>query len=696
MSDLRASPLARFGMLAALGYGLVVLAIWLIAPLLLPAGPLLLTRPLSAVIITVLAAIALRGEGAAPTGTTRVAASAVLAASLTSAAFDVVADGGSRGSPAGPWAPYLGDSRLWVSAWAALPAACIAAALLLARTRPRPAAALQALAITLAYASIVAWSAGAAVASGLPDGVRSFPGTQLALLVVAASSGRLAALPLFVVDDAPDTRTARRWEALLVGAAVLPVVVTALATVAARSPLGIAEGNAVVGLAMAVSLVTTVGLYIRADRRARELERDVVERAQARALHDPLTGLANRTLALEALSLAMARSRRADRAVTALFCDLDGLKRVNDTFGHAVGDALIHAVADRLVGAVREEDTVARIGGDEFLVVSERLVDTAERTALADRVLTAVAEPLRIDGLALRPAVSIGVAVAEPGEDPLEVIGNADAAMYRAKTGGRSRWEIFDPRMRTEAREQARIAGQLRDAVLRHEIVVHLQPIVRLSDRRVVAAEALARWRHPERGVLEPDGWLEVAAGASHLVAIGRLVIATACSWIAEAGDGIDYVSVNLSARELARSDLASFCADQARLHGIEPCRLAFEVRESTLLASGTNGRAQLERLVADRWRLFIDGFGAGPDSLGAWCDLPVSGIKLDRTVTEAVEDPSATRITAAGAGLAAGLRIIGVAAGIETDEQAMQVSRLGWEFGQGFLFGRPAPTLTA
>lgn len=675
-------------LVAVLAYALAVLLGWLVAPLVLPPAPLPLTRPLSAALLAALAAVALRDHGAATRRGSQVTALAVVAVAVASAITDIVGVSTLVVSYGNPWQPYLGDSRLWASIWSAIPLALAGGSLLVARSRPRIASAMSSAGVFVAYVSVLSWSAGSTLGMTLRDGVGDLPGTQIATIAVCIAASRHAGLPRAIVRDAPDARTARRWDALLFGALVLPVVLTLGSNAAARSPLGLGEGSALIGVIIAGSLLAAVAFYVRADRQAREHERYAMEQAEHQALHDHLTGLANRTLALEVLGRALARTRRSEGAVTVLFCDLDGLKRVNDAFGHAVGDVLIRSVAERLRHAVREEDTVARLGGDEFLVISERLNDDHERAMFAERVLAAVAEPLSVDGLALKPGISVGIATARHGERPLDVIQNADVAMYRAKADGRGRWVVFDPRMRAEHAERMRIEAQLRHAFQEGRIVAWFQPIVRLQDRVVVGAEALVRWEDSRRGTKAPAGWLDIAEHSGLLPQVGRSVITSACAQLA--GSTLGFVSVNLGARELARADLSDWCLKEVARWGIEPRRLAFEVSEASLAQAGPHGRDQLERLVGEGFRLILGGFGSGPDTLATWRDLPVTGIKLDRAIGSTVHETGAARIAAVGAGIAAGLHITGIAEGIEDEEQVNRLQQLGWQFGQGYLLGRP------
>lgn len=686
----RAGGGARIAVWVVLLYALLTLATWMLAPWVFPPNLLPLTRPLSAVLLVVVSGILLLGGGRLTRGTHRFAIAAVLAVSSWSVAIDFFAHPSGRREWSGTWAPYLGDGWPWISGWTGMAIALLCIALLVGLTHIRTGAVLTLASAVVAYGYIVGWVAGANDLSGFGN-VQTFPLTQIAVIVLCSAAVRLGYLPQLTLIDG--TTTNRRWNLLILGSVIVPLIVVALLNLVLQLPmLSVQTGNAIVGFALAGVLFMGTWRYIETDRLTRLREHEALEEAEHHALHDPLTNLANRTLAMEALSLALARSRRSGGSVTVLFCDLDGLKRVNDLFGHASGDMLIATVAQRLQSAVRDEDVVARLGGDEFLVITERLETAVERIAFAERVLASVADSVRIDSTTLHPGISVGVAVAGDDEHPIEVIRNADAAMYQAKANGRGRWEVFDPRMREELIRRQKLADEMGVALMGREIDMYLQPIVRLQDRTTVAVEALARWRHPMHGLLDTRTWLTAAEDSSNLVPIGRFIIASACRWLAADGAAMAFVSINVSPRELAQNDFADFCMTQVQQTGISPSQLAFEVADDAIESGGAAARAQIHALANAHFRIFVDCFGTGRDSLSTWRDFPVAGVKLDRQVAHMLHTDAGIRAAAAGSGLAAGLRIVGVAGGIETQEQEQEFRRLGWEFGQGFLFARPAP----
>jgi diguanylate cyclase (GGDEF)-like protein/PAS domain S-box-containing protein len=422
------------------------------------------------------------------------------------------------------------------------------------------------------------------------------------------------------------------------------------------------------------------------------------------ALHDPLTGLPNRTLLVDRIAHALTRASRRIVSVATLFCDIDGFKNVNDSYGHTVGDAVLQTVARRLGAAVRPEDTVARMGGDEFVVLCEDMVDETQAFAMASRVLDSIQQPIDVEDRLVTVSASVGVAFASSG-DPAELLRNADAAMYLAKERGRNRAELFNERLRQVAADRIRLIADLRHSVPRGELRVHYQPIFRLEGEQLLGVEALVRWEHPTRGLLPPDEFIPAAESASLIGEIGSEVLKTACrqaaAW-AKAGPGRTplHMAVNVSARQLAQgSDLVALVADALEDAQIDPAGLVLEVTESAIMDDAEATLTILTELKRLGVRLAIDDFGTGYSSLVYLKRFPVDQLKVDRAFVSGLgsnSDDSA--IVASVVSLARAVGINAVAEGVETREQLSALQRLECSFGQGYLWSpaRPAAELDA
>ncbi|MEY2448631.1 MAG: hypothetical protein QOH79_2107 [Acidimicrobiaceae bacterium] len=416
-----------------------------------------------------------------------------------------------------------------------------------------------------------------------------------------------------------------------------------------------------------------------------------------RALHDPLTGLPNRTLLFDRIEQALAR-RAGGSTVALLFCDLDGFKDVNDSFGRHAGDQFICVLGDRLVAAVRPGDTVARIGGDEFIVLAEDLADETAALALAARLMANVAEPIYSSGTEAVITCSIGVALA-PADDAAELLRHADAAMCQAKEAGRNRAAVFDGELREVATDRLGLLADLHHAVARGQLRLHYQPIVALDGERVAGVEALVRWEHPERGLVPPDTFIQVAEDRGLIVDIGNWVLREACQqaalW-ARAGHGGEsrYTAVNISARQLTPgAGLVESVADVLRESGLDPASLVLEITESALMGDAEAALRILTQLKALGVRLAIDDFGTGYSSLVYLKRFPVDLLKIDMGFIRGLgQDPEDSAIVACVIGLARAVGIDAVAEGVETAEQLAALQELGCAFGQGYLWSRPVP----
>jgi diguanylate cyclase (GGDEF)-like protein/PAS domain S-box-containing protein len=412
------------------------------------------------------------------------------------------------------------------------------------------------------------------------------------------------------------------------------------------------------------------------------------EEIRRRGLHDPLTELPNRTLVLERLAEAAAR---AAGPIALLFCDLDHFKDVNDSLGHRAGDDVLRQVADRLRAAVRPGDVVGRFGGDEFVVLCEQVDDEAGARQIAERLAAAFARPFRAGGDDHILGVSIGIALTDGGEDGDALLRDADTAMYRAKEAGRSRIELFDTGMRAWAVGRLQTEAGLRRALDGGEIEVHYQPVVSTSGGGAVAAvEALVRWRHPERGLIGPGEFVGVAEESGLIVGLGRRVLELACT-AAAAWEPRVPVHVNLSPRQLLDKTLVETVEATLAATGLPAELLALEITESMLIDRGPDRLVVLERLRALGVKLVLDDFGTGWSSLARLAELPIGGLKIDRSFVADIEGRGGPIVDAI-VRLARAFSLPVVGEGVETVEQLAALRRLGCELAQGFLFARPLP----
>lgn len=430
--------------------------------------------------------------------------------------------------------------------------------------------------------------------------------------------------------------------------------------------------------------------------------RDISERKaqEARMLHlahhDPLTGLANRALLQDRLQQAILRAARAGDHVGVLFMDLDHFKTINDSLGHQVGDRLLKTVANRIAGCLREGDTVARQGGDEFIVVLPAVTRFEDVGMVASKILAAVSAPYHIDGQELHTGASIGVAVyPEDGQDVDTLLRHADTAMYYAKGTGRSNYQFFAPEMNRAARERLQLETSLRHALDRREFSLEFQPIVGLGDNRARGAEALLRWR-PERGPVAPDRFIPVAEETGLIVPIGEWVLREACaqfrSWQARECP-LSRVVVNLSARQFAQRNLVSVvrrALDEAEL---APEHLGLEITESLLMANPVEAIRVLTLLSDMGIQISVDDFGTGYSSLSYLKRFPIHKIKIDRSfVRDLATDPEDAAIVTAIIAMAHSLDCSVVAEGVETEEQLAFLRERGCDEYQGYYFSRPLP----
>jgi diguanylate cyclase (GGDEF)-like protein/PAS domain S-box-containing protein len=492
-------------------------------------------------------------------------------------------------------------------------------------------------------------------------------------------------LPRLLLDAAPPTGSPNRWEG----------------EIGFRSPDGIARILAVVVQVVrdadgSVHHWSTITRDITEDRQTQsELARQ--------ATHDALTGLPNRVLFVRKTTEALERSRTTHATVAVLFIDLDKLKHVNDTIGHAVGDQLIVTVAKRLAAATRPSDLVARISGDEFVVLCEGLLDEQVALDVAERIRTSITGPLVLQGVEIEAGASIGVAMSTPdllasesaADAAVTLLRSADTAMYRAKQRGRGRSELYSEEMRAAARERLTLASELEQALAADQFVVLYQPIESAHTGRVVAAEALIRWNHPTRGLLSPAAFLDLADESGLIAPIGDWVleqgVRTVSQWIA---DGIVdrnmAIHVNASRRQLSDITFVDRAITIVRQHALEGSQLVFETSESTLVDNNPSVLRTVTALKRQGVRIAVDDFGAGYSSLSSLRTFPADLLKLDGTLvrdvgrTDGGDDPMVRSLIQ----LAHSLNLVVCAEWVTTEDHVQRLKVLGCDLLQGNRIG--------
>jgi diguanylate cyclase (GGDEF)-like protein len=440
-------------------------------------------------------------------------------------------------------------------------------------------------------------------------------------------------------------------------------------------------------LALITAVAVRVGQRITADLASSR------EEAHRLALHDALTGLPNRVLLAGRLEQDLAHAQRDGTMLAMLCMDLDRFKQVNDTLGHPVGDALLRAVANRLRDCLRECDTVARLGGDEFAIVQAPLRRVEDAVTLAQRLIEALSEPYELAGHQVVIGASVGIALAPADAAGAgELLKMADLALYRAKTNGRGTFRLFEPGMDTEMQARRVLELDLRRAIAGGEFELHYQPLVNLSSGRVAALEALARWRHPRRGLLLPGEFIPLAEKTGLIVPLGAWALRQACAdaarWPADT-----CVSVNVSAVQIKGPGLVEAVLGALAASTLRPERLELEITEAALLTDTDAALATLRELRALGVRIAMDDFGTGYSSLSYLRKFPFDKIKIDRSFVRDIETcADSTAIVRAVTGLGANLGIATVAEGVETLAQLDRLRAEGCDQVQGYYFSRPVP----
>lgn len=425
---------------------------------------------------------------------------------------------------------------------------------------------------------------------------------------------------------------------------------------------------------------------------------DITERVRSEAkiahmaLHDALTGLPNRSLLNERLEQALTRVRRGDIVAIHLL-DLDRFKNVNDTLGHPAGDKLLKLVADRLRCLVRETDTIARMGGDEFAILQVAISQPADATLLAQRIIEAVSAPYEIDSQQVVVGTSVGIAIGPTdGHTPDQLMRNADLALYRAKGGGRGSYCFFEPGMDAQMQVRRAIECDLRKALVAGEFEIYYQPIVSFDRNDIKGVEALIRWHHPERGMLAPSEFIPLAEETGLIVPIGEWVLRNACATAATWPDDVR-VAVNLSPVQFKNPGLVPLVANALVASGLPASRLELEITETVLLQGSEATLATLFRLRALGVKIAMDDFGTGYSSLSYLQSFPFDRIKIDRSFIKDIgENSGSLNIVRAVAAMANGLGMVTTAEGVETEEQRHSVESEGCTEMQGFLFSKALP----
>ena len=458
----------------------------------------------------------------------------------------------------------------------------------------------------------------------------------------------------------------------------------------------------------------TRGVAVRDDQgrayRMAGSQTDVTDRKRAEeklrhdAHHDLLTDLPNRSLFMARLSHAFDRHRRyPDAQFAVLFIDLDRFKYVNDSYGHSAGDELLVEISSRLASVMRASDMVARLGGDEFCVLVEDLAGVHDAVRAADRIQRTFTRPIKLPGREVTVTASIGIAlVRDDYEHAEDLMRDADTALYRAKETGKARVQLFDPAMHLRAQEMLNVENDLRHAIDRGELELFYQPIVDLATGRTQGMEALIRWRHPERGLVSPLQFIEVAEETGLIVPIGRWVLSTAAgqlrAWQARHPSASNLsMSVNVSARQLRNADLRREVHEVLAATGLDPHCLRLEITESAVLQDVTRAIEVIRDLRSLGVRFDLDDFGTGYSSLSYLSRLPVNGLKIDRQfVDQMLADSAHEKVVSGIVSLSHSLNLGVTAEGVETAAHLNELVRLGCDTAQGYLFSRPVPAAEA
>jgi diguanylate cyclase (GGDEF)-like protein len=461
------------------------------------------------------------------------------------------------------------------------------------------------------------------------------------------------------------------------------------------SPEALAQASSILQLSLEFSLVRMCECFEAERQRTDEELARREEELSFLATHDALTGLPNRTLILDRVEQMLARSRRSQTPVAALFVDLDNFKSINDTLGHGVGDELLRAVTARLGGVVRDADALGRLGGDEFVVISEELSLAAGPELVAERLLDALQQPFKLGAdkqTRLTVTASIGIAAGEHTSAE-ELLRNADIAMYRAKWDGKNRYAVFETGMQDTIQNRMELEMDLREALENREFLLAYQPTFDLSDMRPTGVEALIRWQHPVRGLIQPDDFVPLLEETGIITEVGRWVLEEACAqgaaWRA-AGYEVG-MAVNVSGRQLDDDRLVADVEGALTRSGLEPNALTIEITETTLMRNVEETARRLAAIKRLGVRIAIDDFGTGYSSLAHLQRFPVDALKIDRSFISGMRDNlEGETLIQTLVQLGKALSIETFAEGIEQQHELSVLQGQDCDSGQGFLFARP------
>ena len=499
--------------------------------------------------------------------------------------------------------------------------------------------------------------------------------------------GELAAQRAAPLDEV--TRRCFHWRN------VMGEVLQESATELGSSPEALAQALSILQLSLEFSLLRMCECFEAERQRTDEELKRREEELSFLATHDPLTGLPNRTLILDRVEQMLARSARSQTPVAALFIDLDNFKSINDTLGHSVGDELLQAVAARLDGVVRDADALGRLGGDEFVVISEALTLSVGPELIAERLLDALKQPFKLGAdkeTRVTVAASIGIAAGERISAE-ELLRDADIAMYRAKWDGKHRYVVFETGMQHTVQHRMELEMDLREALENDEFFLAYQPTVNLNDMSPTGVEALIRWKHPVRGVVQPDDFIPLLEETGMIVEVGKWVLQEACSqgaaWRA-AGYPIG-MAVNVSGRQLDTDQLIADIEDALSDGGLDPEALTIEITETTLMRNVEETARRLTAIKALGVRIAIDDFGTGYSSLAHLQQFPVDALKIDRSfISQLQNNQEGETLIHTLVQLGKALSLETFAEGIEQQRELSLLRGEDCDNGQGFLFARP------